>query len=194
MVTIVGIAGSLRQGSCNAALLRAAAALFPPGSALEIASIRDIPLYDGDLEAAAGIPAPVHHLKERIAAADGLLLATPEYNHSVPGVLKNAVDWLSRPPGDIPRVFGGLPVALLGATPGPGGTRMAQAAWLPILRALGTRLWFGEALYVASAAARFDGDGNLSDDSLRARLERFVSGFVAFAESGRGARRRPGTG
>src|SRR5438045_7991533 len=100
---IVGIAGSLRSGSFNAALLRAAAEECPPGASIEIESIRGIPLYDGDVEAAEGIPPRAAELKERIATADGLLLVTPEYNNSIPGVFKNAVDWLTRPASDIPR-------------------------------------------------------------------------------------------
>src|SRR5438132_10979358 len=103
-ITILGMAGSLRQGSFNAALLRAAAA--PAGCTVDIASIRGIPLYDGDVEAATGVPAVVETLKARLAAADGLLLVTPAYNNAMPGVFKNALDWLSRPPQDIPRLFG----------------------------------------------------------------------------------------
>src|SRR6266852_3748330 len=97
-ITILGIAGSLRQNSFNAALLRAAAAAAPAGCTVDIASIRGIPLYDSDVEAATGVPAVVETLKERVAAADGLLLVTPEYNNSIPGVFKNVIDWLSRPP------------------------------------------------------------------------------------------------
>ena len=96
-ITILGIAGSLRQSSFNAALLRAAAAAAPAGCTVDIASIRGIPLYDGDVEEATGVPEMVETLKERVAAADGLLLVTPEYNNSIPGVFKNAIDWLSRP-------------------------------------------------------------------------------------------------
>src|SRR3954466_11967441 len=122
MTTIIGIAGSLRMASFNAALLRAAAHAAPAGARLEIASIRDIPLYDEDLEEQRGIPLAVQQLKERIARADGLVLATPEYNESLPGVLKNAIDWLSRPSNDMARVFGDRPVALMGASSGRGGT------------------------------------------------------------------------
>jgi hypothetical protein len=107
MTSLVALSGSLREGSFNGALLRAAAGLVPPDVELRIASIRGIPLYDADVEAAEGVPAAVQALKDAIAAADGLLLATPEYNNAMPGVAKNAIDWLSRPPADIPRVFGG---------------------------------------------------------------------------------------
>lgn len=180
MATIIGIVGSLRKGSYNAAFLRTAAELAPAGVDLDIASIAGIPLYDGDLETQQGNPPPVAELKERIAAADGLLLVTPEYNHSIPGVLKNAIDWLSRPPKDTARVFGDKPVAILGATPGTAGTRLAQAAWLPVLRALGTRAWFGKQLYVAGAARVFDTDGKLVDDKIRTLLSEFMAGFARF--------------
>src|SRR3954454_16270740 len=109
---IIGISGSLRTASYNAALLRAAMEECPPPASIEIESIRGIPLYDGDVEAAQGIPARAAALKERIAAADALLLVTPEYNNSIPGVFKNAIDWLTRPPGDVPRVFKGRAVGL----------------------------------------------------------------------------------
>jgi NAD(P)H-dependent FMN reductase len=186
MRTIVGIAGALRRGSYNAALLRAAQELAPGGLAIEVASIRELPLYDGDLEAEQGLPEPVRALKERIAAADGLLLVTPEYNNSIPGVFKNAIDWLSRPPKDIPRVFGGKPVALMGATPGSGGTALAQAAWLPVLRTLGTELWSGPRVQVSSAAKVFDGEGRLVDEAVRGAVARHLAGFDEFI--GRGAR------
>lgn len=114
MIKLVGVAGSLRKASFNGALLHAAAELTPKGTDLTIGTVRGIPLYDADVEADEGIPKPVADLKEAIAAADGLLLATPEYNNSIPGVFKNAIDWLSRPPEDIQRVFGGKPVALMG--------------------------------------------------------------------------------
>jgi NAD(P)H-dependent FMN reductase len=143
-----------------------------------------IPLYDGDLERERGIPEAVARLKAMIAAADGLLLVTPEYNNSMPGVLKNAIDWLSRPPKDIPRVFGDKPVAIMGVTPGLGGTRIAQASWLPVLRALGARPWFGRSLYVAGAGQTFDADGQLVDEKIRTLVGEFMAGFAAFAGAG----------
>lgn len=183
MTTIVGIAGSLRRASFNAALLRAAAELVPTGVTLDIASIKDIPLYDGDLEAEQGIPAAVTALQGRIAAADGLLLVTPEYNNSLPGVFKNAIDWLTRPPAEIPRVFGGKPVAVIGVTPGGMGTSFAQTAWLPVLRTLGTRAFFGKTLYVSGAGKIFSPEGKLTDDALRERLRGFIAAFADFAAS-----------
>jgi chromate reductase, NAD(P)H dehydrogenase (quinone) len=181
MAVIIGLAGSLRRGSFNAMLLRAAAESVPDGSTVEIASIRGIPLYDADVEAEA-FPEPVRALKEKIVAADALLLVTPEYNNSISGVMKNAVDWLSRPPADVSRVFGGRPIALMGATPGLGATSLAQAAWLPVLRTLGTAPWFGGRLMVANAAKVFDADGKLVDEAIRGRLLSFVKGFVAYVD------------
>lgn len=180
MATIVGIAGSLRKGSWNAALLRAAAERAPAGTTVEIASIAGIPLYDGDVEAEHGLPEAVVALKDRIAAADGLLLVTPEYNNSIPGVMKNAIDWLSRG-GDMARVFGDKPVAIMGATPGMGGTRLAQAAWLPVLRTLGTRAWSGKQLYVSGAGKVFAADGAVTDAKVAQLIGEFMAGFAAFA-------------
>lgn len=179
MPTILGLSGSLRAGSFNTALLRAAAGLMPGGSSLELATLHGIPLYDGDVEAREGIPAAVQALKERIVACDGLLLATPEYNGSIPGVLKNAIDWLSRPTDDIARVFGGKPVALIGASPGGFGTVLAQEAWLPVLRKLGAAPWFDKQLTVARAGALFDQDGNLTDPTTRKKLEELIAAFAA---------------
>ena len=180
MTTIVGLSGSLRTGSLNTALLRAAAEHMPPGSTLDIASIKGIPLYDGDVEVSSGVPAVVEDLKKRIVAGDGLLLVTPEYNNSIPGVFKNAIDWLTRPPADIPRVFGGRAVAVMGASPGGFGTLLSQTAWLPVLKTLGTRAWFGARLQVSRAEGVFDKSGKLIDERVREQLQKFLKGFVEF--------------
>lgn len=181
MITILGIAGSLRRGSFNRALLENARELMPAGSRLDVGGIDGIPLYDGDLEQAEGVPPAVAALQDRLAASAGLLLATPEYNGSLPGPMKNAVDWLSRPPSDIPRLFFDRPVALLGATPGRLGTVSAQHAWLPVLRTLRMRPWFAGRLTVSTAYQSFDAEGRLTDDRLRQSLATFLAGFVAFA-------------
>ncbi|PVE22325.1 NADPH-dependent FMN reductase [Microvirga sp. KLBC 81] len=180
---LIGLSGSLRQASYNSALLRSAAGLMPEDSELVIETIRGIPLYDGDVEAAEGIPERVAALKEAIAAADGLLLVTPEYNNSIPGVFKNAIDWLTRPASDIPRVFGGRPVAVIGASPGGFGTILSQNAWLPVLRTLGAELWSGGRLMVSRAQTVFNQDGTLADQKIEEQLRTYLKGFVAFART-----------
>ena len=177
---ILGISGSLRKGSFNTALLRAAAGLMPDGAELEPAFLHDIPLYDGDVEAAQGIPPAVQALKTRIQESQGLLLVTPEYNNSIPGVFKNAIDWLSRPPADIAKVFGDRPVGVIGASPGGFGTILAQNAWLPVLRTLGTRTWFGGRLQVSRAGNVFNAAGELTDEAARTQLRKYLGGFVDF--------------
>jgi|SRR5690606_15252498 len=178
---ILGLSGSLRKASFNSALLRTAAGLMPAGATLQIGTIEGIPLYDGDVEASQGIPAAVATLKEQIAASDGLLLSTPEYNNSIPGVFKNAIDWASRPDTDIRRVFGGRVVAMMGASPGAFGTILSQNAWLPVLRTLGMELWTGGRMMVPRAGAAFDASGQLLDGKIRERLAAFLEGFVAYA-------------
>jgi chromate reductase, NAD(P)H dehydrogenase (quinone) len=180
---LVGLSGSLRQRSFNSLLLRAAVELMPRGAEMTVESIRDIPLYDGDVEDTQGIPGPAQSLKDAIAAAEGLLLVTPEYNNSIPGVFKNAIDWLSRPPADIPRVFGGKPVAMIGASPGNFGTILSQEAWLPVLRTLGTRAWFGGRLFVSRAGGIFDEGGRIANDATKEQLRQFIDGFVTFVRS-----------
>ena len=109
-----------------------------------------------------------------------MLISTPEYNNSIPGVLKNAVDWLSRPVSDIKTVFGGKPVALMGASPGGFGTVSSQTAWLPVLRTLGTKPWFGGRLMVSRAQTVFDADGKMTDETSKKQLQQFLNGFVEF--------------
>jgi len=180
MPTIIGISGSLRRSSFNAGLLRAAAEVAPEGCTVSIVPIIEIPLYDGDVEEKEGIPQPVSDLKERIVAADGLLMVTPEYNNSIPGVFKNTIDWLSRPPEDRFRVFKNLSVGLIGATPGTFGTAFSQYAWQPTLRVLGTQVWAGKLMWVSGAMEKFDENGNLTDDRVRNQLSAYMSGFSEF--------------
>jgi chromate reductase len=180
MVKLIGISGSLRSASFNTALLRAAAKAMPGGSELIVKTLHGIPLYDGDIEASEGIPPAAAALKEAIVAADGVLLVTPEYNNGIPGVFKNAIDWMSRPSADIKRVFGDKPCALMGASPGNFGTTLSQAAWLPVLRTLGTRAWFGGRLVVPHAGNVFDAEGALKDATIQEHLRHFMLGFVDF--------------
>lgn len=183
MTTIIGLSGSLRAGSFNTGLLRAAAGMMPAGAELTVRTIHGIPLYDGDLEARQGLPPAVVELGEAMANADGLLLATPEYNNSIPGAFKNAIDWLSRIDTGPRPVFAGKPVAVIGASPGGFGTLLSQNAWLPVLRTLETRPWFGGRLLVSRAATLFDGNGRLAEEGARDRLREFAAGFAAFIHS-----------
>jgi len=187
MITVIGLSGSLRRGSYNSSLLRAAASLMPAGSVLRIESIAGIPLYDGDEESANGIPPVVARLKDAIAVADGLLLASPEYNNGIPGVAKNSIDWLSRPGSDIPRVFRGRPVALMGASPGGFGTLLAQNAWLPVFRTLGCNFWAGGRLLVSRAGSVIDANGEVTDGKTREDLRNFLAGFISYVRLRAGA-------
>jgi NAD(P)H-dependent FMN reductase len=183
MVRLLGISGSLRSGSFNTALLRAAQSLTEPEVELDAATLHGIPLYDGDQEQREGLPVAVQELKERVVASDGVLLVTPEYNNGIPGVFKNAIDWLSRPGSDIPRVFGDRPFALMGASPGGFGTILSQNAWLPVLRTLRVRHWTGAKLMVARAGEAFDEDGTINDEGTRRKVADFIKGFAAFVAS-----------
>ena len=185
MTRLLGISGSLRKGSFNTALLRAATEMLPAETTLDVRTLHGVPLYDGDLELSGGIPPAVSVLKEAFAAADGVVLATPEYNNSIPGVFKNGIDWLSRPPADAARLFAGKPVALIGASPGGFGTILAQNAWLGVLRTLGTRPWFGGRLMASRAGSLFDDAGGLKDPATRKQLQEYLLGFVEFVRSGR---------
>src|SRR4029079_6875668 len=152
-------------------------------SRLTVQSIAGIPLFNGDDEAAHGVPDVVSRLKDEIAASDGLLLVTPEYNNSIPGVTKNAIDWLSRPPADIVRVFGGRPVAIAGASPGGFGTILSQNAWLPVFRTIGANLYPGK-LLVSRASSVFHAEGNLPDSAVKYSVGKFMTGFAAYVRGG----------
>lgn len=182
MTRLIGISGSLRSGSFNSALLRAATEVLPAGATLETASIREIPLYDGDVEA-RGFPPAVASLKQQIAAAQGLLIVTPEYNHSIPGVLKNAIDWLSRNSKESPDVFTGKAVAIIGASPSGFGTMLSQNAWWSVLHTLKTLPWFGSAVLVSKAHEKFSADGRLQDEATRKQLTEFMAGYVQFVRA-----------
>jgi len=178
--TILALSGSLRQASLNTALLHAASGLCPSGVRLDVRTLHGIPLYDGDVEA-QGVPEAVTVLAQAIQAADGLLICTPEYNNSIPGVLKNGLDWLSRG-AEGKKTFAGKPTALMGATPGGFGTVQGQDAMLSVLRAFNVDCWFGGRLMVSKAHTLFDAKGALRDDALRTQLKDFLAGFAAHSQ------------
>lgn len=180
-LTILGISGSLRGKSTNSALLRAAGSRMPDDAILEIFDLHPIPLYDGDVEA-AGMPETVQALRTRIKKADALLIATPEYNHSVPGVLKNAIDWASRPP-DQP--FAGKPVALFGGAAGFGSVR-AQLHLREIMTALGSHVLPKPDVWVSTVWDRFDADMKLTDEKVGDQIAALVEALVAFTKRIRG--------
>ena len=170
----LAIAGSLRRDSFNRRLVRAATKLTPPGLLLQVYDdLGSVPLFNEDLEA-GGPPDGVARLKAAVVRADGLLIATPEYNQSIPGVTKNMVDWLSR--GD-PDALAGKPIAIMGATPGAWGTRLAQAALRQTLTACGALIMPAPHLYVRNAAGLFDPEGNLTDERTSASLKRLLESF-----------------
>ena len=184
MTTIIGLSGSLRKGSFNNALLHVAAELAPAGCTVRADTIQGIPLYDADLEAKAP-PQAVLDLQKRIEAADGLLLVSPEYNHSIPGVFKNAIDWLSSFPLGGDKIFRDLPVGLIGVSAMWSGTINAQTAWLPVFRGLAMKPYLGETLYVGAARNKFDEGGSLTDGHTREQLTHWMKGFAAFVEANR---------
>ena len=169
-LTFCAISGSLRSGSYNTAALRAAAALAPDGVHIVEASLADIPLYNEDVKAAA-FPAGVVRLQQAIASADAVLIATPEYNYSVPGVLKNAIDWVSRTD---PQPFANKPVAIMGASPGALGTARAQYDLRKIFVYLDAHLLNKPEVMISAAHTRFDAEGRLTDQA----TQKFVAGLL----------------
>jgi chromate reductase len=175
---ILAISGSLRDGSFNTRLLHAAAELAPEGVELEVwAGLKAVPPFDEDDEV-GGVPAGVVELYDAVAGADALLFATPEYNSSVPGVLKNAVDWASRPKATAP--IRNKPAAVVGASTGMFGAAWAQAELRKVLASAGARVVEGE-LPVPAAHTRFDEDGRLLDEGIRERLGEVVATLAAVA-------------
>jgi chromate reductase len=181
---ILGISGSLRRGSYNTSLLGAAAGLLPDDVEFELwGGLKAVPPYDEDDDTEEA-PAAVAALREAIAGADGVLIATPEYNSSVPGQLKNAIDWASRPPATNP--LRNKPVAVVGASTGAFGAVWSQAELRKVLAATGARVVEGE-VAVGHAPTRFDEDGRLVDENLLEQLEEVVAGLVAAAAARREA-------
>lgn len=176
---VAGIAGSLRSGSYNRALLRAAVELAPEGLAIDMFDLRSVPLYDGDVEA-SGDPPGVTALKQAIREADGVLFATPEYNHGVPGVMKNAVDWASRPPRDA--VLSGKPVAIIGASPGMTGTARGQSQLRQAFEFTNSYCMPQPELLVFRAHEKFDVEGRLTDEATRTYLGKFLAAFALWVE------------
>ncbi len=178
---IIAVSGSLRIASFNTRLARLIAAQAESGVEVEVRDLKGIPLYDGDLEERDGIPAAVTALREAIQGAQGLILVTPEYNGGMPGVFKNALDWLTRPGEQMRPTFGGRPTALAGATPGPWGTTLAQSSALISLRQMGVHLYPGY-LRVSRATDSLGEDS--VDDKLAEQVGKWLAGFAAFVRSG----------
>lgn len=181
-IRILGISGSLRKNSFNTALLREAKRLVE-GDAdvgeirLDVMTLHGIPLYDGDVESEHGEPESVAVLKGKIQDYDAIIFSTPEYNNGIPGVFKNAIDWLSRPSEAGKNIFSGRHIAVMGASPGGFGTVMAQSGWLPVLKSLGVQNWSGGRLLASKAHDLFDTEGAIADDRFRDQLIGFVQAF-----------------
>jgi chromate reductase len=183
-VTFLGIAGSLRRLSFNRGLIRAAVELAPDGITVIPYDFSEVPLFDADIEA-EGDPEPVARFKRAIAEADGLLIATPEYNHCVPGVLKNAIDWVSRPPRA--SVLTEKPVAIMGAATGAGGTARAQAQLRDGLTYTNGYVLPLPELLVPLASQKFDADGDLTDPEARRQVVDLLKAFAAWTRRLRSA-------
>lgn len=176
-MNVLALAGSLRRGSFNRLLLQAAGECAPAGMTVRIYDgLGAIPLFNEDLEQATDHgPDAVHGLRRAIAAADGLLIATPEYNQSIPGVLKNAIDWLSRPAPE--EVLAGKPICIVGASSGRWGTRLAQSALRQVLNATESVVMPKPALFVREAARLFNDQSRLVDEPTREALRSILGAF-----------------
>src|SRR6185503_13122623 len=164
-IQVLGFSGSLRRASWNTGMLRAAGGMLPEGMSLEIFDIAPIPFYNQDLDTPDTVPEPVQHFKDRLRAADALLIASPEYNYSIPGVLKNAIDWASRPPRG--SALHHKPIALIGASPGSFGTARSQLALRQVFLFTRSLVMPEPELYVSAAYEKVDQDGNLQDEETR---------------------------
>jgi chromate reductase len=173
-MNILGIVGSLRKGSYNAATLRALQGLAPEGTNVSLFDLAPIPLYNEDVEK-QGLPPSVAAFRQAIAQADAILIATPEYNYSIPGVLKNAIDWASRPPE---QPFEGKPVALVGASPGFAGTTRAQHHLRQVFIYMNAQILHRPEVFIAAAHNKFDDQGNLTDDKTREQLQALMDALV----------------
>jgi len=167
---ILGLSGSLRKKSYNTAALRAARQFLPDGMAMEIFDLAPIPIYNEDVRE-QGFPEPVQALRNRIAAADAMLIVSPEYNYSIPGPLKNAIDWVSRPPN---QPFDGKPIAIMGATPGGIGTARAQYHLRQVFVYLNGMVLNRPEVMIASAHAKFDEQGNLTDGATGEHIQKML--------------------
>jgi chromate reductase len=176
---IVAISGSLRRASYNRSLLFAIAEVAPVGMALEIQPIAEIPFFNQDVEA-QGTPEPVQRLRDAVAAADGLLVATPEYNAGAPGVLKNTIDWLSRPARG--SVLTGKPTGLVGVTPGQLGTARAQGQLRAAFEFAAAPVMPSPQVFISLAREKFDADGRLTDERTRAALKTFMEAFQRWVQ------------
>lgn len=172
---IVGISGSLREGSLNTATLRAAQELAPTSLDIEIAQLADVPMFNEDVEA-KGWPAPVGALRRAVGSADGLLMASPEYNHSVTGALKNAIDWLSRPTGKGPII--GKPLAIVGASPSMIGTARSQLHLRQVASCLQMRVFPTAEVLISQANQKFDDNGRLHDEATQDFLSKMLAGYA----------------
>ncbi len=176
---LLGIAGSLRQGSYNRALLRTLQGLLPEGSILEIAEVGELPLYNADHEG-ADYPAAASALKEKILAADGVIIATPEYNRGVPGVLKNAIDWASRPYGK--SAWPAKHVWVVGASSGNIGAAVAQNDLKRTMLYLSCRV-LGQPEVYLNGKEKFGEEGVLADETTREFLRKGLETFITFIRS-----------
>jgi chromate reductase, NAD(P)H dehydrogenase (quinone) len=182
-IHVLGISGSLRRASWNSGLLRAAGQLLPEGMSLEIFDITPIPFYNQDLDTPDTVPDSVRQLKDRIRAADALLIATPEYNYSLPGVLKNAIDWVSRPPKDSP--LAGKPLAMMGAG-GLFGTVRAQLHLRQVAVYTDMLPLNKPEVRIMKAWEKFDADGDLHDEPARQEVRALLESLAAWTRRLRG--------